>query len=80
MKMKKWQIENSENSEISEKLFRVFDFALQLKSKTRISKSRNRVFNQAEKIVIIKEELDGIDRDDIGDLEDLLRIVFILEK
>ena len=37
--MKKWQIENI--SEISEKLFRiflfrVFDFALQLKSKTRI--------------------------------------------
>ena len=26
MKMKKWQIENSENSEISEKLFRVFLF------------------------------------------------------
>ena len=38
-KMKKWQIENSEKlgiSEISEKLFRVFDFALQPKSKTRI--------------------------------------------
>ena len=38
-KMKKWQIENSEKlgiSEISEKLFRVFDFALEPKSKTRI--------------------------------------------
>ena len=37
--MKKWQIENSEKSEISEiseELFRVFDFALQPKSKTRI--------------------------------------------
>ena len=37
--MKKWQLESSENSEISEKLFRVFyfrvfDFALQPKSKT----------------------------------------------
>ena len=34
--MKKWQIENSEKSEISEKLFGVFDFVLQPKSKTRI--------------------------------------------
>ena len=39
--MKKWQIKNSEKSEILEQLFRVsyfrvFDFALQPKSKTRI--------------------------------------------
>ena len=34
--MKKWQIENLDKSEISEKLFRVFDFALQPKSKTQI--------------------------------------------
>ena len=37
--MKKWLIENCETfeiSEISEKLFRVFDFALQPKWKTRI--------------------------------------------
>ena len=37
--MKKWQIANLEKSEIpeiSEKLFRVFNFALQPKSKTRI--------------------------------------------
>ena len=27
--------------------------------------------------MIVKEELDGIDIDDIGNLEDLLRIVFI---
>ena len=33
--------------------------------------------NPSEKIVIVKEELDGIDIDDIGNLEDLLRIVFI---
>ena len=30
--------------------------------------------------MIIKEELDGIDKDDIGNLEDLLRIVFIHEE
>ena len=30
--------------------------------------------------MIIKEELDGIDIDDIGNLEDLLRIVFIHEE
>ena len=29
--------------------------------------------------MIVKEELDGIDIDDIGNLEDLLRIVFIHE-
>ena len=29
---------------------------------------------------MVKEELDGIDIDDIGNLEDLLRIVFIHEK
>ena len=34
----------------------------------------------SEKIVIVKEELDGIDIDDIGGLEDLLRIVFLHEK
>ena len=34
----------------------------------------------SEKIVIVKEELDGIDIDDIGNLEDLLRIVFIHEE
>ena len=36
--------------------------------------------NPSEKIVIVKEELDGIDRDDIGNLEGLLRIVFIHEE
>ena len=36
--------------------------------------------NPSEKIVIVKEELDGIDIDDIGNLEDLLRIVFIHEE
>ena len=30
--------------------------------------------------MIIKEELDGIDKDDIGNLEDLLKIVFIHEE
>ena len=29
---------------------------------------------------MIKEQLDGIDIDDIGNLEDLLRIVFIYEE
>ena len=29
--------------------------------------------------MIVKEELQGIDKDDIGNLEDLLRIVFIHE-
>ena len=33
-----------------------------------------------KKIVIVKEELDGIDIDDIVNLEDLLRIVFIHEE
>ena len=42
-KMKKWQIENSEKSEISEKLFWVFDFFLQRKSKTRIQKSWKKI-------------------------------------
>ena len=44
--MKKWQIENSEKSEISEiteKWFRVFDFALQPKSKTRIWNSWKKI-------------------------------------
>ena len=36
--------------------------------------------NPSEKTVIVKEELDGIDRDDIGNLEGLLRIVFIHEE
>ena len=31
-------------------------------------------------IVIVKEKLDGIDIDDIGNFEDLLRIVFIHEE
>ena len=30
--------------------------------------------------MIVKEELDGIDIDDIGNLEDFLRILFIHEK
>ena len=30
--------------------------------------------------MVVKEELDGIDIDDIGNLEDLLRIVFIHEE
>ena len=30
--------------------------------------------------MIVKEELDGIDVDDIGNLEDLLRIAFIHEE
>ena len=34
--MKQWQIENLEKLEILEKLFQVFDFALQPKLKTRI--------------------------------------------
>ena len=34
--MKQWQIENFEKLEILEKLFQVFDFALQPKLKTRI--------------------------------------------
>ena len=34
----------------------------------------------SEKIVIVKEEVDGIDTDDIGNLEDLLRMVFIHEE
>ena len=36
--------------------------------------------NPLEAIVIVKEELGSIDIDDIGNLEDLLRIVFIHEK
>ena len=54
--MKKWQMENSEKSEIleiSEKLFRlsffrVFDFALQPKSKTRIKSSRKKISEISE--------------------------------
>ena len=34
----------------------------------------------SEKIAIVKEELDGIDIDDVGNLEDLLKIVFIYEE
>ena len=30
--------------------------------------------------MIVKEELDSTDKDDLGNLEDLLRIVFIHEK
>ena len=36
--------------------------------------------NPSGKIVIVKEELDGIDIDDIGNLEDLPTIVFIHEE
>ena len=36
--------------------------------------------NPSEKIVIVKEELDGIDVDDIENLEDLRRIMFIHEQ
>ena len=36
--------------------------------------------NPLEAIVIVKEELGSIDVDDIGNLEDLLRIVFINEE
>ena len=34
-------------------------------------------YNLSEKSMIVKEELDGTDIDDIGNLEDLIRIVFI---
>ena len=34
----------------------------------------------SEKNVIVKKEIDGIDIDDIGNLEDLLRTVFIHEE
>ena len=34
----------------------------------------------SEKIVIVEEELDGIDRNDNGKLEDLLRLVLINEE
>ena len=33
----------------------------------------------SEKIVIVEEQLDGIDRDGTGNLEDLLKLVFINE-
>ena len=33
-----------------------------------------------EKVVIVEEELDGIDIDDIGNLEDSFRLVFIDEE
>ena len=36
--------------------------------------------NPSEKIIIVEEELDGNDRDDIGNLEDLLRLVLINEE
>ena len=36
--------------------------------------------NPSEKTVIVKEELDGIDIDDTGNFEDLLRIVFVHEE
>ena len=36
--------------------------------------------NPSEKIVLVEEELDGIDRDDIVNLEDLLRLVLINEE
>ena len=34
---------------------------------------------RSQKVVIVQEELDGIDKDDIGNLEDLLRVVFVDE-
>ena len=34
----------------------------------------------SEKVVIVEEELDGIDIDDIGNLEDSFRLVFIDEE
>ena len=34
----------------------------------------------SEKIVIVEEELDGIDRDDVGNLEDLLKLVLVSEQ
>ena len=51
--MKRWQIEKSEISEISKKLFRVsffrlFDFALQPKLKTRIKNSRKKICEISE--------------------------------
>ena len=36
--------------------------------------------NPSEKIVLIEEELDGIEKDDIVNLEDLLRLVLIDEE
>ena len=36
--------------------------------------------NPSEKIVIVKEELHGIDIDETGNLEDLLRMVFTHEE
>ena len=36
--------------------------------------------NPAEKVVMVEEELDGIDRDGIRNLEDLLRLVFIYKE
>ena len=36
--------------------------------------------NPSEKVVIVEEELDGIHIDDIGNLEDLPRLVFINEE
>ena len=41
--MKKWEIENSETSEISEIFFRVFDFALKPNLKTQIQKTRKKI-------------------------------------
>ena len=36
--------------------------------------------NPSEKVAAVEKEVDGIDIDDIGNLEDLLRIVFIDEE
>ena len=36
--------------------------------------------NPSEKIVIVEEELDGIGRDDVGNLKDLLTLVLINEE
>ena len=46
--MKKWQIENSEASEISEIFFRAFDFALKPKSKSQIQKNSKKNFRDIQ--------------------------------
>ena len=40
----------------------------------------NEEYNPSQKVVIIKEEQDDIDIDDIGNLKDLPRLVFIIEE
>ena len=55
-------------------IFLYFQFYFQRKSRFN---SRRQPFR---KIIIVEEELDGNDRDDIGNLEDLLRLVLINEE